>query len=214
MKQIYKVFLNDRRIEIVPSVERDDKTVVNFDSGCSEEDISDWFFHSFINNGLKKISLVHKAPSHFFRLFKSLFLNVDAAGGAVISGKYLLVIFRKGKWDLPKGKIERGEDPEQAALREVSEEAGIYDQKILNPLPSTYHIYPSPYPETKGKWIFKETWWFKMSYPGDRDSVRPQEQEGITEVRWISGPEFPQILNNTYENLKQIIGLFAVSGPE
>jgi 8-oxo-dGTP pyrophosphatase MutT (NUDIX family) len=94
--------------------------------------------------------LVHPNPVHFFQLFRSVFLEVPAAGGVVKSNDRLLFIFRNGKWDLPKGKIDEGENPPEAALREVSEECGIAGQQIKKQLPSTFHIYPSPYSKTKG----------------------------------------------------------------
>jgi hypothetical protein len=89
----------------------------------------------------------------------------------------------------------------------VEEECGISGHKIVKQLPSTFHIYQSPYKETQGKWIFKETFWFEMKYAGS-DSGTPQIDEGITEVRWLNRNELDTVLANTYENLKQIIWLY------
>jgi 8-oxo-dGTP pyrophosphatase MutT (NUDIX family) len=207
MKQIYKVFLNDRVIKIGPPLKSIPEPLVNFNIESTEEDIRNWF-NSFVDDNLMKIYLVHPEPSKFFKLFSSVFLNIDAAGGAVISGKYLLVIFRNGKWDLPKGKINKGENPEEAALREVSEECGISGQTIVKSLPSTFHVYKLPYPDNEASWIFKETYWFEMSYNGCMDCAKPQVEEGITLIKWVSSSEINEIMDNTYENLKQIIELY------
>ncbi len=142
-----------------------------------------------------------------FQNFRSAFINVRAAGGVVLRNDALLFIFRNGKWDLPKGKIELGENPEHAALREVEEECGIRGHSIVKSLPSSYHIYQSPYPDTKGEWIFKETFWYEMQYSGEENGV-PQNEEGITEVRWFPRTVLQPVLENTYENLKEIIQLY------
>ena len=207
MKQMYKVFLNDRLIEIGSSVnDKKNNLVVKFDEQTSADDIQNWFA-DFITQNSEKVTLTHPNPDHFFQLFRSAFLEVPAAGGVVQSNERLLFIFRNGKWDLPKGKMDKGETPPEAALREVSEECGISGQRIEKQLPSTFHIYQSPYSKTKGKWIFKETFWFEMIYKGT-DEVVPQLEEGITDVKWFRKNELDEVLANTYENLKQIILLY------
>ncbi|WP_372949203.1 NUDIX hydrolase [Mariniphaga sp.] len=207
MKQMYKVFLNDRLIEIGDSVnDKKNNLVVKFDEQTSADDIQSWLA-DFITQNSEKVTLGHPNPDHFLQLLRSAFLEVPAAGGMVISEDRLLFIFRNGKWDLPKGKIDKNETSAEAALREVSEECGISGQRIEKQLPSTFHIYQSPYAKTKGQWIFKETFWFEMIYNGT-DEISPQQEEGITEVRWFRKNELDEVLANTYENLKQIIFLY------
>lgn len=207
MKQMYKVFLNDRLIEICTSENRiKNNLVVKFEEQPGLVDIQIWFA-DFVTQNSKKVTLVHPNPSHFFQLFRSVFLEVPAAGGVVKSADRLLFIFRNKKWDLPKGKMDKNETPREAALREVSEECGISGQRIEKQLPSTFHIYQSPYSKTKGQWIFKETFWFEMNYSG-RGEIFPQLEEGITEVKWFRKNELDVVLANTYENLKQIILLY------
>jgi 8-oxo-dGTP pyrophosphatase MutT (NUDIX family) len=204
---MYKVFLNDRLIEICTQKNsKKNNLVVKFDESLTEKTIRNWFA-DFLTENSKQISLFHPDPGTFFQLFRSVFLEVPAAGGVVKSENRLLFIFRNGKWDLPKGKIDKGETPPEAALREVSEECGISGQQIEKQLPSTFHIYPSPYLKTKGKWIFKETYWFEMVY-NDTGETIPQQEEGITEVKWFRKNELDEVLANTYENLKQIILLY------
>lgn len=126
--------------------------------------------------------------------------------GLVHSPRGFLFIFRKGRWDLPKGKIDRGETPLQAALREVSEETGLTRLKAGPALPSTFHLYLSDYPGKPRQWILKETHWFVMEASG-REPTRPGTGEEIEEVRWLQPSESGLILANTYASLREMIRL-------
>ena len=204
---MYKVFLNDRLIAITaPEKITYSKPVQFFDERINKEDVKQWF-NSFNNSNLNKISLQHPDPAFFFRIFRSAFTELPAAGGVVQKNDRLLFIYRKGKWDLPKGKIDSGESPKEAALREVEEECGITGHRIVKSLPSTFHIYRSVYKNQKSKWIFKETQWFEMSYSGENPG-RPETDEGITRIRWFARNELNEVWSNTYENLKLVIGLY------
>jgi 8-oxo-dGTP pyrophosphatase MutT (NUDIX family) len=204
---MYKVFFNEKLIAVSGRENITlNKPIRAFENDCSFEDVKSWF-GSFIKGDEKEIILTHSVPEKFFELFQSVFITIHAAGGVVLRKNKILFIFRNGKWDLPKGKIEPGEKAAIAAVREVEEECGISGHKIVKQLPSTFHIYQSPYKETQGEWIFKETFWFEMKYAGS-DSGTPQIDEGITEVRWLNRNELNTVLTNTYENLKQIIQLY------
>ncbi|WP_198152336.1 NUDIX hydrolase [Draconibacterium sediminis] len=170
------------------------------------DEIMRWL-SDFENSDIPETVVEHPEIEKLFQNFRSAFLPVDAAGGIVKRDEKLLFIFRNGKWDLPKGKIDEGESIETAALREVEEECGITNHSIVKALPSTYHIYKSPYKNTLGQWIFKETFWFEMDYQGMETPI-PQEEEGITEVRWFQPNELDEVLENTYENLKELIELY------
>ena len=120
--------------------------------------------------------------SDFKRLFTEYKL-VEAAGGLVESKFGFLIIKRNGFWDLPKGKIEKNETPEQSAIREINEECGISGHSIEKLLTITYHTYI-----LKGIMILKKVYWYKFNYSGD-DSVIPQLEEGISQVKWFSKKE-------------------------
>ena len=132
--------------------------------------------------------------------------KIEAAGGAVQLRKNhkLLLIFRNGKWDLPKGKLERGESPEEAAIREVKEECGIRSLIITRPLCETYHSY-----ELKGKPVLKKTYWFEMTCQEDEVPV-PQTMEGITEARWMDEKEVKKAMENTYPNILEVLKALSV----
>lgn len=204
---MYKVFLNEKMITITTSGNITlNKPIFYFDDFCTTNEVKNWFF-SFIKSEEREAILVHSIPENFFDLFQSVFISIQAAGGVVFRKNRLLFIFRNEKWDLPKGKIDKGETAKEAAVREVEEECGISGHKIVKQLPSTFHIYQSPYKSTKGQWIFKETFWFEMNYFGD-DLGNPQLNEGITQVKWFARNELDGVFANTFENLKQIISLY------
>lgn len=131
---------------------------------------------------------------------KHNFQIISAAGGLVVNEKNeILMIYRNDCWDLPKGKIEKGEKKKQAAIREVEEECGIKNLTIEKALKVTYHTY-----SYKQKEVFKQSFWYLMNYKGDEKLI-PQLEEGITKVEWVSIEDLPNKLNNTYGNIKDVI---------
>ncbi len=205
---MYKIFLNDRVVAIVSQVpEFAVETEIIQTEGFTIGDIKNWFseFHQKNINAV----LLHTHPEAMMtNLFIPAFKLITAAGGVVIRDSKLLFIFRNEKWDLPKGKIDNGETPEQAAIREVAEECGITGHTIVRQLPSTFHIYQSPYKNDFGKWILKKTFWFEMNYSGAENGT-PETGENITEIRWFGKDEIEDVLQNTYKNLEQIILIYS-----
>ena len=127
------------------------------------------------------------------------YLEVNAAGGLVTNsrGEFLL-IRRSGLWDLPKGHQEPGEAIETTALREVEEETGISGLVLGDFIKVTDHTY-----FRNEKWHLKHTWWYGMSVSEDPE-LTPQTEEGITEVRWVSKEELPELLKQTYPTIVEI----------
>ena len=132
--------------------------------------------------------------------FCSKFIIIEASGGLVFNkDEQILMIFRNGKWDLPKGKLEEGESIENCAIREVEEECGISNLQITEKLTDTYHIY-----KHKGKKILKRTFWFKMKSNFDGDLIS-QTEEGIMKVVWVERHEIQKKLKNSYGNIKALL---------
>lgn len=202
---MYEVFLNERKIVITqPGNTSFVKEAVITKNLNSEEEVKNWFL-DFATKETRLAVLLHQSPEIFWKdFFLPVFRLIPAAGGVVIRDNKLLFILRNDKWDLPKGKIDKGEYATVAAIREVAEECGIKGHKITKTLPSTFHIFQSPYTKSLGRWILKETFWFEMSYSGIENGT-PQNDENITEVRWFSKNELGEVLANTYENLKSVI---------
>ena len=136
------------------------------------------------------------------RAFKKIFKNhqkITAAGGIVKRGDEYLFIKRHGLWDIPKGKVEKGEDVQIAAVREIEEECGISDPKIVREITKTYHTY-----NFKGKDVLKKTYWYLMSYDKMEELI-PQTEEGITEVKWFKKDEFDVVIKETYPSIIDVI---------
>ena len=114
---------------------------------------------------------------------------IESAGGLVCNrSHHILLIFKRGKWDMPKGRIEDLQLPEVSALREVEEETGLEAKKftILGKLVSTYHTTSHQKVD-----YLKKTHWYLMDYDGDDDATDPQVEEGIIECRWVHLSDLP-----------------------
>ncbi len=128
--------------------------------------------------------------------------KIIAAGGLVTNEKgELLMIFRRGKWDLPKGKLDAGETIAQCAVREVSEETGITGIELGELIDTGYHEY---FDEWIKETVTKETHWYAMRAPGKQVLV-PQTEEDITDIRWVAGEELAKCLQNSYPNILEIV---------
>lgn len=203
---MYKVFFNDSIIQIGSGSKISSKNNI---SGVDENEI-----YSFVNQIVSEIRsgtkltdcfIQHQDIGQLWDYFRSQFVEIQAAGGLVRhnDGKFLF-IKRLGVWDLPKGKIEKMETPENAALREVEEECGLRDLKIVRPLGSTYHIYRSPFIQPPKNMVLKESRWFLMNYSGNETPV-PQQEEDIEDVQWISLSEIHRVMENTYLSLRDFL---------
>ncbi len=132
--------------------------------------------------------------------FLKKFILVTAAGGLVQNEKkeYLL-IFRKGKWDLPKGKLDKGEKLEDCATREVEEETGLKEVKLIRPLCVTYHTY-----HEGARFILKESHWYTMKVKGTQVLV-PQTEEDIHEIRWVKKEGLSEYIKISYPSVADVL---------
>ena len=147
------------------------------------------------------LNVVADDPKVPFLIFSGLFTPVKAAGGLVRrdDGK-LLWIHRLGKWDLPKGKMEPGEDARECALREVEEETGLRHLTLEEELPSTWHMY-----KQHQRTYLKETMWFSMLAADGHQPLTPQKEEGIEAVVWKTPEESKEALPLTYPSLVPLV---------
>ncbi len=197
---MYKVFINEKRL-ILSSEPQDSPKTLNYDGSHS----FDFAIDLLENTASQGLNIYHNNVEELWTDFRNYFKNIEAAGGVVINPENkILFIHRLGKWDLPKGKIEKGESREVAAVREVEEECGIFNLELKDFINSTYHIYT----ERDGKKILKTTYWFEMFYAGN-EKPKPQIEEGINEVGWKNDVEIEsQILPSTFQNIKLILADF------
>lgn len=136
----------------------------------------------------------------FFKKITKAIPVIEAAGGLVKNErKEYLFIYRNDKWDLPKGKIEKGEKVKEAAVREVEEECGITVKKLGKRICKTYHAYIY-----RGEVVLKKTYWFKMKCEG-QEKLKPQKEEGITDARWFVPEKMNVITKNTFPSILEVM---------
>jgi len=133
--------------------------------------------------------------------FKKEFKIVEAAGGIVTKKDKCLFIYRLKKWDLPKGKLEKKEKVEDAAVREVEEECNV--TVVLGPrVCKTWHTYTR-----NGKNHLKKTSWYHMTLEEDK-KMKPQKEEGIEKVIWVNKVELRTVLLTTYRSIRYVMKKF------
>jgi 8-oxo-dGTP pyrophosphatase MutT (NUDIX family) len=142
---------------------------------------------------------IDKLKETFFKNFKV----IEAAGGIVQNDKKeILFIHRLGKWDLPKGKIEKGEKEEECAIREVTEETGVTGLHLKKKIGETYHVY-----DEFGKHFLKISHWYHMTC-SSKQKLLPQTEEHITEIKWVKTLNIKEPVKNTYPSIKDILAIF------
>lgn len=202
MAQIYKVFINNRCFEFMPDAGAQANIpgtlVVNYDSAETLSLMIDLAHSESVF--FRKVIILHNDPARVLAKIEHMSKVVNAAGGAVHNADdNLLMIYRNDKWDLPKGKMEKGETPEQSAVREVEEECGVTQLKIVRELPSTYHTY-----KINDKLHLKRTWWYEMSTTDSRKLI-PQTEEGITKAEWLDKKGVETAKTNTYGSILEVL---------
>ncbi|KPM47481.1 NUDIX hydrolase [Jiulongibacter sediminis] len=216
------IFINDRPLKLVAKknfnqASKDDyHTLITGNKKI--RDIEEWkkkvlvldANNAFLNDFFKTIKevkkfsfksatfLVSSVPEAYQTLSKH-YKIVDAAGGVVLNDEgEILMIYRRNKWDLPKGKAEKGETIIETAEREVEEECGI-EVKVIDDYFVSYHTYTH-----KNERVLKRTYWYKMSLISD-DNMQPQLEEEIEEIRWMNRSEMHKALEDSYPSIAQVI---------
>ena len=199
---MYKIFHENKAL-IFPKIEGDS---LRLDATLQESDRYDTellcdFFPEWLDDRDPGDTFIHEVGENAVAAaLKEIFRMAPAAGGVVVvDGKFVSIV-RKGIPDLPKGHIEKGEEPEAAAMREVEEETGIGKLHIINELPSTWHCYLE-----HDEWTLKRTYWYLMESE-ETIQPKPQTDEGITEIKLIGNEEIEDFLKNTYRSTSELLG--------
>jgi len=151
-------------------------------------------------NNLNSFRLLNYDFNHVLNYFKTSLSYIEAAGGFIEKEDHFLFIHRLGKWDLPKGKLDKGETIQNAAIRECEEECAVTNLKISKQLSSTFHIY-----QYKTGFALKQTFWFYMK-TDHAQKLKPQTEENIDAAVWFSEKEVKIIAyNDTYLTIKDVI---------
>ena len=162
----------------------------NVQSICKEIEKPDYEKGILFHENLQELR------DHFF----DQFVVVKAGGGIVRNERAeILLILRNGKWDLPKGKLDAGETIEDCALREVKEETGLKKVTLDKLIDITYHTYVE-----KGTRILKESHWFEMEADSFQ-SLIPQSEEGISDIKWVAKENLSEYLKNTYATIENLL---------
>jgi 8-oxo-dGTP pyrophosphatase MutT (NUDIX family) len=195
---MYKIYINDTALILAEELPGGTDAYQQLDA----EDFDFRSFYRRVKGGSPgNYVLVLKDPKKSFRKMRKAFPLIKAAGGLVKNEEnQYLFIFRKRKWDLPKGKLDPGERNKKAAVREVEEECGIKVTEAGERLCKTWHVY-----EEKGSVVFKRTAWYRMK--ARNQPLIPQLEEDITEARWIAPGDFHFVKRNTYPLVEDIISL-------
>ena len=198
---MYKVFFNQKLILLTTDI-------------ISPREDSPFFYVKFTNKKfviqmlkskkVKMLYLYHSKEDKLWYYFLNMFKLIEAAGGLVrnLKTNHFLFIFRNKKWDLPKGRINKNEEVQKAAIREVEEETGVENLSITKPLNTTYHIF-----KRNRKYRLKKTFWYLMEtdYNGE---LTPEIKEGIEKAIWIDKKLIVSLKSQMYQNINLIISTY------
>ena len=198
---MYKIFHENKAL-VFPKI---DGNSLKFDitlqeSERYEADILCDFLQEWLCDGDPTDTFIHEVGKNAVTsALSQTFRMAPASGGVVVKDGKFVAIVRHGIPDLPKGHIEKGESPEQAALREVEEETGIGKLHIVKELPSTWHCY-----QFGEEWRLKRTCWYLMESE-EAIQAKPQTEEGITEIKLIGNEDIESFLKNTFRSISEIL---------
>lgn len=203
-----KIYFNDRPLFLCDEMNEAISSYAHHDDAVFIDEFSTPAVNSIIHEmRQEKVHagiFVHKDFNQLKKAVWKKFEIIKAAGGLVLNeNKELLFIFRRGKWDLPKGKLDVGETLEQCALREVEEETGLKNISLKNNLLTTYHTY-----DENGKHILKESTWYEMHVKGNQKLI-PQTVEDIHEAKWVKKENLNDVLSNSFPSVKDVIAKYA-----
>lgn len=201
-----KIYFDNKPLYLCDTIDGEIEPYVHHDDAIFIDELDTHTVKSMIHEmQLDKVHagvFYHPDLAVLKKAFYKKFTIVQAAGGLVQNEKkQILLIFRRGKWDLPKGKLDKGESLEACAVREVEEETGLTKVKLISPLIITYHTY-----HEGSKFVLKESHWYTMSVKGEQKLV-PQTDEGIAEIKWVSMKEaqafFPESFPSVIDVIKE-----------
>lgn len=207
MDKEYKVYFNNSQLLIsnqrrqmnknFAGIEVDEKEAENFLLS------SPVFFDGSTNT---EYHIFSTEPQTLWNVFLQRVHIITAGGGIVCNEQNeLLLIHRRGKWDLPKGKIEPGEEVSTGAIREVQEETGVSVAKITSVPTVTYHAYLH-----KGKECLKETYWYPMQAQVGQFNLSPQTEEDIDEARWVKKNDLHNYQEGSHLLIWDLLSAYAV----
>ncbi|MES1224922.1 MAG: NUDIX hydrolase [Bacteroidota bacterium] len=202
-----KIYFNDKPLFLCDTVDETIQPYIHHDDAVFIDELNSHTIKTMIHE-MQQASVhagvfFHPSLEELKKAFFKKFTLIKAAGGLVQNeNNEILFIFRRGKWDLPKGKLDKGENLEDCALREVEEETGLKNVKLISPLTVTYHTY-----HEGTRFIIKESHWYTMRVKGEQKLV-PQTEEDILELKWIEITDVNKYLKKSYTLIGDIMEAF------
>lgn len=205
MTEDYKIYYNDTYVLVTSNRAQINK---NFTTIFTDPVETEKFFTNtptlFDGTTNEPIAVLTVEPQKILKLISQRVKTVIAGGGIVFNEHgELLLIHRRGKWDLPKGKIEKGEAIKHGAIREVEEETGVLIHSCTDTPLLTYHTYT-----LYGKQQLKQTSWYTMQAKPDQQQLTPQTEEDIDDVRWVTKADLPNYADGCYVLIWDLISSF------
>lgn len=207
---MYKLFINNKVIFLLQNPAHIENLIQEeyiIEPYLSKENFQSILSVILNNDNKNNIVLYGNNIQRIFNEICEFFICIEAAGGVVQNKQdEILLIFRRGSWDLPKGKIEMHETTTAAAIREVEEETGLKNVTIVQPISfkklhnkATYHSY-----FLKEQLALKISYWFLMKVEKS-DNVIPQTEEDIEQVVWVKKQDIPNYYNNMYPSIIDVL---------
>jgi 8-oxo-dGTP pyrophosphatase MutT (NUDIX family) len=199
-----KIYFNDKPLFLCDAVDENIQPFIHHDDAIFIDELNNHTIRSMIHE-MEKPDIhagvfYHPKLEELKKAFFKKFIFIRAAGGLVVNEKKeILIIFRRGKWDLPKGKIDKGETLEECAVREVEEETGVRKVKLISQLCITYHTY-----HEGTRFILKESHWYNMKVSGEQKLV-PQATEDIHEIKWVGAKDLEQYKKNSFPSVADVL---------
>lgn len=200
----YKIYFDNKPLFLTDELTPEIEPYAHHDDSILIDELSTSAIHSMVHEmhrpevhaGIFIHTDLHKLKHDFWKQFTI----VKAAGTLTVNeNKEILFIFRRGKWDLPKGKCEEGEALEDCAVRETQEETGLGSLVLEKQLINTYHTY-----QEDGRSILKETAWYLCTSQKKWELI-PQSSEQISSIEWVKKEELSKCTANTYPSILDVL---------
>lgn len=199
-----KIYFDNKPLFLCDTIDESIEPFVHHDDAVFIDELDSHTVKTMLHEmQLEKIHagvFLHSDLEELKKAFFKKFILVKAAGGLVLNEKEeVLLIHRRGKWDLPKGKLEKGEKLEDCAVREVEEETGLVNVKLLSPLLITWHTY-----HEGTKFMLKESHWYTMKVTGEQQLV-PQTEEDILQIEWVKQDALAPYINEAFPSISDVL---------
>jgi len=202
-----KIYFNDKPLFLCDNVDEVIEPYLHHDDAIFIDTLDNHTVKTMIHEmQLEKVHagvFYHESLEELKKAFFKKFTIVKAAGGVVNNEKgAILLIFRKGKWDLPKGKLDKGESLDVCAVREVKEETGLRQVTLDEHLTVSYHTY-----HEGARFILKESHWYLMHADSNQELV-PQLEEDINELKWVDPEELDRYFHQSFPSVADVLRLY------